>query len=123
MDKFLSCFYDFVFIFLLVYIVYSVFLNKNKHDYKKLQKNDMIKIFIARYNLDVKKTKYENILKIVTFINSFIISFSAVLVINIDSMIWSILISFVVIMALIYSLYEIAGRLLKKKEGKRDVRS
>ena len=118
MDKFLSCLYDFLFIFLLVFIVYSVFLNKNKKEYKKVSKNDMMKIFIARYNLDMKKTDYTTVLRVVTFINSFIISFSSVLVINIKSIVWSILISFVVIIALIYSLYEIAGRTLKRREGK-----
>lgn len=118
MDKILSCLYDFVFIFLLVFIVYSVFLNKNRKEYKMLKKNDMIKVFIARYNLDMKKTKYDTVLRVVTFINSFIISFSSVLVINIDSVVWAILISFVVIMALIYALYEIAGRALKRKECK-----
>ena len=118
MDKFLSCLYDFVFIFLLVFIVYSVFLNKNRKDYKKLKKNDMIRVFIARYNLDMRKTKYELVLRTETIINSFIISFCSVLVINIDSMIWSMLVGFAVMMALIYSLYEITGRTLKRREGK-----
>ncbi len=118
MDKFLGCLYDFVFIFLLVFIVYSVFLNKNRKEYKKIKKNDMIKIFIARYNLDMKKTKYETVLRVETIINSFIISFCSVLVINIESMIWGVLVGFAVMMALIYALYEIAGRMLKRREGK-----
>lgn len=118
MDKFLGCLYDFVFIFLLVFIVYSVFLNKNRKEYKKIKKNDMIKIFIARYNLDMKKTKYETVLRVETIINSFIISFCSVLVINIESMIWGVLVGFAVMMALIYALYEIAGRTLKRREGK-----
>ena len=118
MDKFLGCLYDFVFIFLLVFIVYSVFLNKNRKEYKKIKKNDMIKIFIARYNLDMKKTKYETVLRVETIINSFIISFCSVLVINIESMIWGVLVGFAVMMALIYALYEITGRMLKRREGK-----
>ena len=118
MDKFLSCLYDFVCIFLLVFIVYSVFLNKNRKEYKKLKKNDMIRLFIARYNLDMKKTKYELVLRTETIINSFIISFCSVLVINIKGVIWAIIIGFAVIMALTYSLYEIFGRVLKRREGK-----
>ena len=78
----------------------------------------MIKIFIARYNLDMKKTKYETVLRVETIINSFIISFCSVLVINIESMIWGVLVGFAVMMALIYALYEIAGRMLKRREGK-----
>ncbi len=118
MDKFLSCLYDFVCIFLLVFIVYSVFLNKNRKEYKKLKKNDMIRLFIARYNLDMKKTKYELVLRTETIINSFIISFCSVIVMNIKSMIWSVLVGFAVMMALIYALYEIAGKTLKRREGK-----
>lgn len=118
MGKLLSCFYDFIFIFLLVYIVYSVFLNKKRKDYKSLSDNDMVKIFIRRYDLDMRKTKYENVVKAITFINSFIISFCSVIVINIDSIVWSIIISFVVIMCLLYSLYEITGRMFKRKEEK-----
>ncbi len=118
MDKFLGCLYDFIFIFLLVFIVYSVFLNKNRKEYKKIKKSDMIKVFIARYNLDMKKTKYETVLMVETIINSFIISFCSVLVINIESMIWSVLAGFAAMMALIYALYEIAGRTLKRREGK-----
>ena len=106
MDKFLSCLYDFVCIFLLVFIVYSVFLNKNRKEYKKLKKNDMIRLFIARYNLDMKKTKYELVLRTETIINSFIISFCSVLVINIKGVIWAIIIGFAVIMVLTYSLYD-----------------
>ena len=117
MGKLLTCLYDFIFIFLLVYIVYSVFLKKRKN-YKGLSDNDMIKIFIRRYNLDMRKTKFENVVKAITFINSFIISFCSVIVINIDSIVWSIIISFVVIMSLLYSLYEITGRAFKRKEEK-----
>lgn len=118
MKLFLSCLYDFVFIFLLMLVVYSVFLNKNRKEYSKLKDNDMVKYFIARYDLDMRKTKYKTVLNIVTVINSFIISFCSVLVINIKGVVWAILVGFAVIMALTYSLYEIFGRALKRREDK-----
>ena len=118
MNLLLSCLYDFVFIFLLMLIVYSVFLNKDKKEYSKLKDNDMIKYFIARYDLDMRKTNYKTVLNTVTVINSFIISFCSVLVINIKGVIWAIIIGFAVIMDLTYSLYEIFGRVLKRREGK-----
>ena len=118
MKLFLSCLYDFVFIFLLMLVVYSVFLNKNRKEYSKLKDNDMVKYFIARYDLDMRKTKYKTVLNIVTVINSFIISFCSVLVINIKGVVWAILVGFAAIMALTYSLYEIFGRALKRREGK-----
>lgn len=118
MKLFLSCLYDFVFIFLLMLVVYSVFLNKNRKEYSKLKDNDMVKYFIARYDLDMRKTKYKTVLNIVTVINSFIISFCSVLVINIKGVVWAILVGFAAIMALTYSLYEIFGRALKRREDK-----
>ena len=118
MDYVLRFMYDFILLFLLCYLVHYVFLNKNKKDYSKLKKNDEVKIFIARYNLDVRKTSYKKILNIVTLINSFIISFTAVLIVYIDGFVWKILVSFVVIFALIYSLFEVVGRYLKSCENK-----
>lgn len=118
MKLFLSCLYDFVFIFLLMLVVYSVFLNKNRKEYSKLKDNDMVKYFIARYDLDMRKTRYKTVLNIVTVINSFIISFCSVLVINIKGVVWAILVGFAAIMALTYSLYEIFGRALKRREDK-----
>ena len=111
--------YDFVLLFLLFYIIYSVFINKKKKDYSKLKKNDEIKGFIAKYNLDMKKTNYKEVLNILTIINAFIISFTATLILNINGFIWKILVSFVVTFILIYSLLELAGRYLKNKEDKK----
>ena len=109
---------DFVVLFIIVLIVYFVFLNKKRKDYSKLKQNDEIKLFIARYNLDMKKTKYKTVLNTVTIINSFIIAFSATIIGFIDNIIWSILVGFVILLVLIYSLYEIFGRLLKRREDK-----
>lgn len=118
MENILNYLYDFVFIFLLILIVYFVFLNKSRKEYSKLKDNDMVKYFIARYDLDMRKTNYKTVLNVVTFINSFIISFGSVLVINIKGIMWSIIVGFAAIMALMYSLYEIAGRILKRREGR-----
>lgn len=118
MNNILKFIFDFVCIFLLIFIIYNIFINKNKKDYKRLKKNDMIYYFIKRYDLNMKKTKYKDVLLIVTLINSFIISFCTVLVLNIESIIISIIVCFIVIMVLLYSLYEIIGKTLKRKEEK-----
>lgn len=121
MNRLVSFLYDFVLLFLLFYIIYSVFINKKKKSYSKLKKNDEVKIFIARYNLDVRKLDYKKILNAVSIINSFIISFTSTLILNIDNFMISIMVCFVVLMILIYSLYEIAGRYFKKMEEKENV--
>ncbi len=114
--KFLS---DFVLLFLLVFIIYMVFVNKRRKDYHKLKDGSYIKLFIARYNLDMRKTNYKTVLNIFAIINSFILSFTASLILNINNYIWKIVVCFIVVFVLIYALYEIAGRYLKNKEDKK----
>lgn len=121
MNTALQFLWDFILIFLIVLIVSFVFINKKKKSYSKLKKTDAIKMFIARYNIDVRKISYKKILNVVTLISSFIISFASTLVLYIDSILWAILVCFVVTLLLIYTLFEIAGRTLKKMEEKKNV--
>ncbi|NLC47937.1 MAG: hypothetical protein GX758_01070 [Tenericutes bacterium] len=109
---------DFLLLFLLFYLIYTVFLNKKRRTYSQIKKNDEIKYFISRFDLDMKKTKYTSLLRALTLMNSFILAFTSTIVIYIDSIIWSMLISFVIIMIMLYSVYEIVGRSFKRKENK-----
>ncbi|MBQ6284691.1 MAG: hypothetical protein IJK67_00065 [Bacilli bacterium] len=117
----LKMLYDFVLIFALLLIIYLVFINKNRKEYSKLKDNSVIKNFIAKYNLDMRKTKYKNVLITLSIINSFILAFTTVLILNLNVSYWKYPIAFVVIVSLIYSLYEITGRYFKKKEDERNV--
>jgi Ca2+/Na+ antiporter len=121
MNEVVSFIYDFVLLFLLILIVYLVFINKNKQDYSKLKENSIVKNFIAKYNLDMRKTKYKSVLNILSIINSFILSFCATLMLHLKIGYWKYVIVFLTIMALIYSLYEIAGRYFRKKEDDKNV--
>lgn len=121
MDKTFSFLLDFIIIFTVVYLLYVLFFNKKRRNYKTLKKNDEVKLFIDRYNLDMKKIEYKKVLQVVTIINTFILSFTTVLIVRIKGFMISLLIGFVVIMILIYSLYEIAGRYFKKKEEDKNV--
>ena len=121
MDNVVKFLYDFVLLFLLFYLVYAVFVNKRKKDYSKLKKNDAVKIFIARYNLDMRKTDYKKLLNIFAIINAFIIAFSATLVLHIENFWLKVAVCFVVVFVLIYSLFEIAGRYFKSKEEEKNV--
>ena len=121
MDTLLEFMWNFLWLFLLVLIATLVFYNKSRKNYSKLKKRDPIRVFIAKYNLDVRKVSYKKILLASSIINSFIISFAATLVIFVDNYLWAILICFVVVMCLIYALYDIAGRIFKKMEEKENV--
>ena len=87
----------------------------------QLKKTDEIRYFILRFDLDMRKTKYKSLLKALTLINSFILAFTTTIVIYIDSVIWSVLISFMVIIIMLYAVYEIVGRYFKRKEDEKNV--
>lgn len=112
---------DFMLMFLLVYLFNVFYVNKFKRDYNKLKKNDPIVIFVLRYDLSLKKLNYVYLINILGIINSFIIAFTATIITNIDSIVWSLIVCFVVLCVLVYSLYEIAGRYFKKLEKKEKV--
>ena len=121
MDKVSGFFLDLIVIFIIVFLIYTIIFNRKRKNYKDLKKNDEIKSFIARYNLDMRKTEYKKLLKALTIINSFILSFTTSIVIRIDGFIKSLLIGFLIIMVLIYSLYEITGKYFKRKEEEKNV--
>lgn len=112
---------DFMLMFLLVYLFNVFYVNKFKRDYNKLKKNDPIVIFVLRYDLSLKKLNYVYLINILGIINSFIIAFTATIITNIDSIVWSLIVCFVVLCVLVYSLYEIAGRYFKKLENKEKI--
>ena len=109
---------DFVVFFIIFYLFYILYLKKRKKDYEKLKKSDYIKLFIAKYNLDIRKTKYKTILNTLAFNNAFTIAFTSALIINIKGFFWRIAVSFIVLFILLFSLYELSGRYLKKREDK-----
>lgn len=113
----LGIIYDFFFLYLLIFIIYIVFVNKKKKSYSMLKKNDEIVLFVNKYNIDVEKVGFKRVKMCLAIVNSFIIAFSSTLIIHIDSLLLKIGIGFIVIMIMIYSLYEIVGKKLSKMEG------
>ena len=112
---------DFIVMFLIVFLVYLLFINKRKYNYSLLNENDQVKIFINRYKINIEKVNYKYLLSVIAFINSFIIAFTATIITNINSIIWSLIVCFVVLCILVYSMYEIAGRYFKNLEKKEKV--
>ena len=121
MEKVLGFFLDLVGIIIIIYLVYTIFFNRKRKVYKSLKKNYEIKLFIAKYDLYMRKTEYKKVLRAVTIINSFILAFTTSLVIRINGFMMSLIVGFVTIMILIYSLYEITGNYFKRKEDDKNV--
>lgn len=114
--------FDFLFIFLIVYLVYLLFIKRRKKNYELLKNDDFIKLFIKRYDIDVKKINYKLLLNIISLINSFVIALTSTIILRIDSIIWSIIVAFVVLFALVFILFGAAGKYFKKSEGKTKVK-
>lgn len=111
----------FVVSYLIIFLLYSLVINRKKKSYKDATKQMDILYLVNKFKLNTKKTKYNTLKWITNIINPLIISITFIIVTNIKSFILGIMIGFLVIMMLIYSIYEIIGRILKKKEFDKNV--
>ncbi len=106
----------FVVSYLIIFLLYSLVINRKKKSYKDTTKQMDILYLVNKFKLNTKKTKYNTLKWITNIINPLIISITFIIVTNIKSFTLGIMIGFLVMMMLIYSIYEIIGRILKKKE-------
>lgn len=106
----------FVVSYLIIFLLYSLVINRKKRSYKDATKQMDILYLVNKFKLNTKKTKYNTLKWITNIINPLIISITFIIVTNIKSFTLGIMIGFLVMMMLIYSIYEIIGRILKKKE-------
>ena len=104
--------------FIVVFLIYIIFINKKRKEYKEGKKVTEINYLVKRFNLDLRKIKYKKIKWLVTIINSFIVALVSSIVIIIDSFLLQLLVGFILLILLTYSLYEITGRILKIKGEK-----
>jgi putative exporter of polyketide antibiotics len=101
--------------FTVILLVYILVINKARK--QKSTGSMEYGYLLKRFKLE--NTKENTLRWIVSITNSFIIAFTSVVVFNIDNWILKILVGFVILMTLIYSLYEIIGRILKRKESRK----
>ncbi len=72
---------------------------------------------IMKFKLDKNKLPINKLLVVISLINSFIISFVyVILVVFKTKLIFKFLIGFIILMGLIYTLYEFLGRYLERKQ-------
>ncbi|MBE6154671.1 MAG: hypothetical protein E7163_03780 [Firmicutes bacterium] len=122
----------FLTLFIIIFIVDYFFINKRKLKLlnnngttkkgkkKKVKNISEIDYLVAKFKLDKRKLNKENMILWISIINSFIISIvSSVIIMFPFKIMWQLLIAFVLLFGLIYSLYEIYGSYLKRKEDKK----
>ena len=102
----------FLIIFVIIYVLYT-----RKLKSKKQQKDiTEIRYLITKFHLEEAKLPKRKMILWISIQNAFIISFVWTFITMLDiSFMWQILIAFVMVFALIYSIYELYGRHLVKK--------
>ena len=115
MNEVLKSLIEFVGLFIVVFLVYKLLYRKKK-DFNKLKNTDEVRAFIIKYDLDVRQINYKKLLNVIILINTFIISFTATIIVRIESIGWSILVCILIVAALILSLFPIAGNYFKSHE-------
>lgn len=125
MDKLSMIFILFAILLILVFFVDYVFIKRRylnkingKKKNKKKSNNELTELsyLIGKFKLDKDKLPLNILLLIISLINAFIIALVAVVVMLINiNIIFQLLIGFILLIALIYSIYELLGNYLVKK--------
>ncbi len=114
----------FAILFGLIFIVDYLFikrrylkrLNSKKKKKKKNKELMELSYLIGKFKLDKDALPLNKVLLMVSLINAFIIAFVAIVVLILNvHLIIQLIVGFILLLALIYSIYELYGRYLVKK--------
>lgn len=105
--------------YLLMFLIYLIFFYIRGLKKKSILNSMQVEFLLIRFQFKKKDLKPKKIGLIITFIDPLIISLTGTIVsLPKWNYIISLLIGFVLLIALIYSFYEILGRILKRKVDK-----
>ncbi len=116
--------YAFLILFIIIFTVDYLFIKRrylkrlNGKKKRKKKDNELMELsyLVAKFKLDKSKLPLNKLLVVISLINAFIISIVSVTVLLLDTYtIVRLLVGFVLLMGLIYSLYEILGRILERR--------
>lgn len=132
MNEYLLSVYIFIALLIIVFLVDYYLINKRKLNLiknkgvtkkgkkKKIKSISEIDYLKAKFKLDEKKLDKDKMIIMISFINAFIISLvSSIVMLMPFAIMWQMIVAFALLFGLIYSLYEIYGRHLKRKEDKK----
>ncbi len=111
----------FVIIFILDYFLVNRRYLKRVDKNKKVKEITEVSYLVSKFKLDKKKLQVNKLMIAIAVINALIISLVSVSVMLIRiNIVLQLLIGFVLLIGLIYSLYEILGRILVKEGFEKD---
>ena len=130
MNEYLLSACIFIALFIIVFLVDYFLINKKKLNLiknkgvtkkgkkKKIKSISEVDYLSAKFKLDPKQLNLDKAIVVISLINAFIISIvSSIVMLMPFAIMWQLIVAFALLFGLIYALYEIYGRHLKKKEG------
>ena len=108
----------FIFCFVIVYLVYSTVVIFRKKGFEKFKTSKQLKFFEIAYKIDFKKINLKSFAQALALTNAFIIAFTCTVIEIFDSLIFKMLVGFVILVPLMLLMYKLLGTIYKKKEGK-----
>lgn len=101
--------------YLVVFLAYQLFVVKPAKKNKKKKQPTEIKYLVSKYNLDMKKINYNQLLQIVALVSSFDIALVCSLIMIPSDFFIRLLVAFVSIIVLILVSYHLVYLFYKKK--------
>ena len=109
----------FIIIFIVAFLI-NFIIDLIKIKKRKFKKMSEIQYLINKFDLDINKMNYKKISFIISLINAFIMATVTTVISKIDApMIIQLLCGFILLFAMIYGIYELYGRKLRKNMKKK----
>lgn len=108
----------FVMTYILVFFIYQIFIvrNRKKNNRKPIEVNYLIR----KYNLDINKINYKNLLMIVSIVSSLDISIIVTVSLLFNNYIYEILSIFILVIPIIMISYSFLGKYYQKRGMMKD---
>ncbi len=110
--------FTFVFCFLVIYLLYLLIIVLRKKGLEKFKTSKQLDYFKIKFKLDIKKLNFKKFANALAVTNAFIIAFTVTVIEVFDNWILKVLVAFLILLPLMYLLYNVIGKYYKKKEGK-----
>ena len=107
--------------YLVIFLVYQLFVVKPAKKNKKKKQPTEIKYLVAKYNLDMKKIEYNQLLQIIALVSSFDIALVCSLIMIPTNFFVRLLVGFFSIIIIILVSYHLVYLFYKKKGMIKDV--
>ena len=118
----MSILFEYILVFIFVYIMNYFMIVKNKQKYKKNRIPPELTYLKKLYNINIKKINYKKFVHTYAVVNTFIITTIYIIIVYlIESWFLKIIIGIVLLILMTIICYGILGRYYLWKEGKKDV--